>query len=319
LLQDRWDRASMVRSRWLHTVAAGEQQRAQASCTGRWPAVVRPLRDVGEMALSIAPPVRPGHPGAWSLNQGPPDRRRLFGRLAAVFFAVRACWGWLPFRFPRGVESGSNRGGVRIALLGLFEDRESVGADEDRWPRRASLACGARRRGPLRVANVPSAISLSRKAQRDSVHRRDCAGFDPGAGSGRVTKPQHARTGKDTAAKRPNSLRDPAAPCSATRRRGAGRYRWAIDRPISPTSRSGRTTAARPVQLPGRAACPPLPRCAANGSLTIEARSNLSWEQISTPGFTSVKRRHWRQARTPRKTSAGQNGLRPEAGRRDTR
>ncbi len=100
--------------------------------------VVRPLRDVGEMGPIDSPPVPAGPPGAWSLNQGPPDRRRLFGRLAAVFFAGAGVLGLVTLPLPA---PGSNP----TAIAAVYGIALALGiaiwfAPWDRWPRRASLA-----------------------------------------------------------------------------------------------------------------------------------------------------------------------------------
>ncbi len=100
--------------------------------------VVRPLRDVGEMGPIDSPPVPAGHPGASSLNQGPPDRRRLFGRLAAVFFAGAGVLGLVTLPLPA---PGSNP----TAIAAVYGIALALGiaiwfTPWDRWPRRASLA-----------------------------------------------------------------------------------------------------------------------------------------------------------------------------------
>ena len=49
-------------------------------------AAARPPYDFRETGPIQSPPRPAGHRGGRSLNGGPPDRRRLFGRLAAMFF-----------------------------------------------------------------------------------------------------------------------------------------------------------------------------------------------------------------------------------------
>jgi signal transduction histidine kinase len=100
--------------------------------------VVRPLHDVGGMGPIDSPLVPAGHTGAWSLNEGPPDRRRLFGRLAAVFFAGAGVLGLVALPLPA---PGSNP----AAIAAVYGIALALGvaiwfAPWEIWPRRASLA-----------------------------------------------------------------------------------------------------------------------------------------------------------------------------------
>src|SRR5947207_15213131 len=85
-----------------------------------------------------SPPVPAGHPGAWSLNQGPPDRRRLVGRLAALVFAGAGVLGLVTLPLPApGLDVAATAAVNAVALaLGIAV----WFAPWDRWPRRASLA-----------------------------------------------------------------------------------------------------------------------------------------------------------------------------------
>src|SRR5437763_15101208 len=98
---------------------------------------VPPPLHAGEMGPVDSPLVPVGDPGAWSLNQGPPDRRRLFGRLAAVFFAGAGVLGLVTLPLPA---PGSNP----AAIAAVYGIALALGiaiwlAPWDRWPRRASL------------------------------------------------------------------------------------------------------------------------------------------------------------------------------------
>jgi signal transduction histidine kinase len=100
--------------------------------------VVRPLHDFGEMDPIHSPPVPAGHTSASSLNDGPPDRRRLFGRLAAVFFAGAGVLGLVTLPLPAPGSDAAVIAAVYAVALAL-----GVAiwfAPWDRWPRRASLA-----------------------------------------------------------------------------------------------------------------------------------------------------------------------------------
>jgi signal transduction histidine kinase len=72
------------------------------------------------------------------LNDGPPDRRRLFGRLAAMFFAGAGVLGLVTLPLPApGADKAANAAVYAVALaLGIA----IWFAPWDRWPRAASLA-----------------------------------------------------------------------------------------------------------------------------------------------------------------------------------
>src|SRR5438552_5365348 len=99
---------------------------------------VRPLRDFRGTALTHSPPVLPRDSGAILLNDGPPDRRRLFGRLAAMFFAGAGVLGLVTLPLPApGSDAAVTAGIYAVALaLGIAIWL----APWDRWPRAASLA-----------------------------------------------------------------------------------------------------------------------------------------------------------------------------------
>jgi signal transduction histidine kinase len=100
--------------------------------------VVRPLHDFGEMGPIHSPSVPAGHTGASSLNDGPPDRRRLFGRLAAVFFAGSGVLGLATLPLPA---PGSDPTAIAaVYAVALASGIAIWFAPWERWPRRASLA-----------------------------------------------------------------------------------------------------------------------------------------------------------------------------------
>jgi signal transduction histidine kinase len=99
---------------------------------------VRPLRGFGGVGRVLSPPVPAGPVGAASLGGGPPDRRRLFGRLAAVFFAGAGVVGLVTLPLPAP-------GSDKVATAAVYAVALACGvaiwlAPWDRWPRRASLA-----------------------------------------------------------------------------------------------------------------------------------------------------------------------------------
>jgi signal transduction histidine kinase len=98
----------------------------------------RPLHGPGGKGPIHGPPVPAGHTGASSSNDGPPDRRRLFGRLAAVFFAGSGVLGLVTLPLPAP-------GSDKIATAAVYAAALALGiaiwfAPWGRWPRRASLA-----------------------------------------------------------------------------------------------------------------------------------------------------------------------------------
>jgi signal transduction histidine kinase len=90
------------------------------------------------MAPIHSPPVPAGRTGAVLLDDAPPDRRRLFGRLAALFFAGSGVLGLVALPLPA---PGSNP----AATAAVYAVALALGiaiwfAPWERWPRRASLA-----------------------------------------------------------------------------------------------------------------------------------------------------------------------------------
>jgi signal transduction histidine kinase len=79
-----------------------------------------------------------GHAGASPPDDGPPDRRRLFGRLAAVFFAGAGVVGLVTLPLPApGSDAAATAAVYAVALacgVAIWF------APWERWPRRASLA-----------------------------------------------------------------------------------------------------------------------------------------------------------------------------------
>jgi signal transduction histidine kinase len=136
--QDRWDRALMVREplaarRGSEGVAtrSGYLRRALATAGGPW-------HGFGGKGSLQSPSVPVGHVGASSLKDGPPDRRRLYGRLAATFFAGSGVVGLVTRVLPA---PGSNR----IVTTALYAVALALGiaiwfAPWEKWSGRASLA-----------------------------------------------------------------------------------------------------------------------------------------------------------------------------------
>jgi hypothetical protein len=138
--------------------------------------------------------------------------------------------------------------------------RANAGGTSARLARRGHLSHGASQMAIPRVSATALTAAVAAKS-------------NPGAGSGSVTSPSTPAPAKNNAAKRPTSLRRsggppfndpaPAGPASAG-------GLWI--RLITAKRCNGFATASSTrCTLPGRAATPPLPGCAANGSLTIEA------------------------------------------------
>jgi len=101
-------------------------------------AAARPVHRFGVMGLVHSPPAMAGQVGAVSLNGGPPDRRRLFGRLAALFFAGAGVLGLVTLPLPApGSDKAATAAVCAVAVaLGIA----IWFALWERWPRRASLA-----------------------------------------------------------------------------------------------------------------------------------------------------------------------------------
>ena len=108
----------------------GQLHRALASA-------VRPLRDLRVQGPVRGASVWAGRTGALPLNDGPAGRRRLYGRLAAVFFAGSGVVGLVTLPLPA---PGSNP----AATAAVYAVALALGtaiwlAPWERWPRRASL------------------------------------------------------------------------------------------------------------------------------------------------------------------------------------
>jgi hypothetical protein len=101
-------------------------------------AVARPLHRFAVMGLIHSRPALADPVGAATLHGGPPDRRRLVGRLAALFFAGAGLLGLVTLPLPApGLDVAATAVVNAVALaLGIA----IWFAPWDRWPRRASLA-----------------------------------------------------------------------------------------------------------------------------------------------------------------------------------
>src|SRR6266480_5915763 len=121
-------------------------------------AVARPLHRFAVMSLSHSPPVLAGPVGAGSLNGGPPDRRSLFGRLAALFFAGAGVLGLVALPLPApGLDVAATAAVNAVALaLGIA----IWFAPWDRWPRRVSLALVPPAFALIAMGNVFSGTDL---------------------------------------------------------------------------------------------------------------------------------------------------------------
>ena len=101
-------------------------------------AAVRPPYDFRETGPTQSPPRPADHTGGRSLNGGPPDRRRLYGRLAAMFFMGAGVVGLVTLPLPAP-------GSDTIATAAVYAAALTLGiaiwfAPWGRWPRWASLA-----------------------------------------------------------------------------------------------------------------------------------------------------------------------------------
>ena len=99
---------------------------------------VRPAYDLRAKRPIQSPQVPAGHIGGLSLNEGPPDRRRLYGRLAAIFFMGAVVVGLVTLPLPAPVSD-------KIATAAVYAAALALGvaiwlAPWGRWPRWASLA-----------------------------------------------------------------------------------------------------------------------------------------------------------------------------------
>ena len=99
---------------------------------------VRPVHDVAGMSsLWGRSPWTGGH-GSWVVNEGPTDRRRLYGRLAGVFFAGAGVLGLVTLPLPA---PGSDRAvTAAVCAVALALGIAIWFAPWERWPRAASLA-----------------------------------------------------------------------------------------------------------------------------------------------------------------------------------
>src|SRR6266566_2156131 len=99
--------------------------------------VVRPLHDLRgkDPARGLSAPA--GRTGALPLDDGPPDRRRLYGRLAALFFVGAGVLGLVTLPLPAPGSNPPATAAVYAVALAL-----AIAiwfAPWERWPRRASL------------------------------------------------------------------------------------------------------------------------------------------------------------------------------------
>jgi len=119
---------------------------------------VGPLRDVRAIGLGRSPPVLAGDPGAVLVDDGPPDRRRLVGRLAALFFAGAGVLGLVTLPLPApGLDVAATAAVNAVALaLGIA----IWFAPWDRWLRRASLALVPPAFALIAMGNVFSGADL---------------------------------------------------------------------------------------------------------------------------------------------------------------
>ena len=99
--------------------------------------VMRPLHDLRgkDPARGLSAPA--GRTGALPLDDGPPDRRRLYGRLAALFFVGAGVLGLVTLPLPAPGSNPPATAAVYAVALAL-----GIGiwfAPWERWPQRASL------------------------------------------------------------------------------------------------------------------------------------------------------------------------------------
>src|SRR6266568_727672 len=115
--------------------------------------------------------------------------------------------------------------------------------------------------------------------------------LSPGAGSGSVTRPSTPEPAKKMAASRPWSLRRRPGP-SFTEEVPAwlvvGERLWAGS--LARKSGGGCTVVASARRRwPSRVAIPPPAGCAVNSSLTIKARSHLSWDYLGVNVYLGLR------------------------------
>src|SRR5437773_1404577 len=121
-------------------------------------AVAGPLHRFAVMGLIHSPPALADPADAATLNGGPPDRRRLVGRLAALFFAGAGVLGLVTLPLPApGLEVAAtaavNAAALALGIAIWF-------APWDRWPRRASLALVPPAFALIAMGNVFSGADL---------------------------------------------------------------------------------------------------------------------------------------------------------------
>ena len=121
------------RTWWQQSAAARPGHLYRALSTG-----VRLLPGIGGMGTVHIPPVLAGQAGAVPRVDGLPDRRGLFGRLAAVFVAGAGVMGLVTLPLPAP-------GSDAVAMSAVCAVALALGAGIwfvpwDRWPRRASLS-----------------------------------------------------------------------------------------------------------------------------------------------------------------------------------
>jgi signal transduction histidine kinase len=100
-------------------------------------AAVRPLRDLRVQGLIRGASAWAGRTGALPLNDGPAGRRRLYGRLAAVFFAGSGVVGLVTLPLPAPGSNSAATAAVYAVALAL--GTAIWLAPWERWRRRASL------------------------------------------------------------------------------------------------------------------------------------------------------------------------------------
>jgi hypothetical protein len=98
---------------------------------------VQPLHDFGWIGPIRGRSVPAGRTGTFSLSTGPPERRRLYGRLAATFFAAAGLLGLVTLPLPAPGSDAIVTAAVSAAALA--SGIAIWFAPWERWPRQASL------------------------------------------------------------------------------------------------------------------------------------------------------------------------------------
>src|SRR5256885_15506520 len=96
-------------------------------------AVARPLHRFAVMSLIHSPPALAGPAGAGALNGGPPDRRRVVGRLAALFLSGAGVLGLVTLPLPAPGLDVAATAAVHAGGRALGGCKRV--APGDRWPR----------------------------------------------------------------------------------------------------------------------------------------------------------------------------------------